>query len=92
MLSVSMPKSLTPAALVDTATKCLLTADPSPCAPRPASNQSRAVEALVMVSIVVKVFDETTNSVLAGSRSARFWAISAPSTLLTNRHSMSACL
>ena len=34
-----------------------------------ASDQSRAVWALVIVSSVVKVFDETMNSVSAGSRS-----------------------
>ena len=37
--------------------------------PRPASSQSRAVCALVIVSSVVKVLEETMNSVSAGSRS-----------------------
>ena len=67
MLAVSMPNFATSAALVDTATKCLATAAWSP--PRPASIQSRAVWALVIVSSVVNVFDEMMNSVSAGSRS-----------------------
>ena len=62
-----MPNFVTSAALVDTATKCLATAPVSP--PTPASNHSRAVRALVIVSSVVKVFDDTMNSVASGSRS-----------------------
>ena len=64
MLSVSMPNSATSSALVETATKCLATAASSP--PSPASDHSRAVCALVIVSSVVKVFEETTNSVSLG--------------------------
>ena len=56
--------SATSSALVETATKCLATAASSP--PRPASDHSRAVRALVIVSSVVKVFEETTNSVSLG--------------------------
>ena len=67
MLAVSMPNFDTSAALVETATKCLATDFASP--PRPSSDQARAVWALVIVSSVVKVFDETMNSVSAGSRS-----------------------
>ncbi len=67
MLSGSMPKSLTPDRLVDTATKCLATAS-SP-APSPSSSHWRAAEALVRVSRVVKVLELTTKSVSAGSRS-----------------------
>ena len=78
-----MPNSDTFAALVDTATKCLATAFAS--LPRPASNQSRALWALVIVSSVVKVFEETMNSVSSGSRSRMASAKSVPSTLDTNR-------
>ena len=84
MLAVSMPNSATLAALVETATKCLATAFSSP--PRPASDQSRAVWALVIVSSVVKVFEETMNSVSAGSRSRTASAKSVPSTLETKRN------
>ncbi|CAB4814776.1 unannotated protein [freshwater metagenome] len=42
--------------------------------------------AFVIVSIVVNVFELTTMSVVAGSRSTRFEWMSAPSTLLTKRH------
>ena len=48
MLVVSMPNSATFSAFVDTATKCLATALASP--PRPWSDQSRALCALVIVS------------------------------------------
>jgi hypothetical protein len=54
-------------AFVDIATKCLATALASP--PRPASDQPRALCALAIVSNVAKVFEETMNSVSAGSRS-----------------------
>ena len=57
------------------------------CSPlRPANSQSRAVCALVMVSSVVKVFEETMNSVSAGSRSLTASAKSVPSTLETKRN------
>ena len=88
MLAVSMPNFATSAALVDTATKCLATDVSSP--PKPASDQARAVWALVMVSSVVKVFEETMNSVSAGSRSRTASAKSVPSTLETNRNVMRA--
>ncbi len=64
MFSVSMPNSATPSALVETATKCLATAASSP--PSPASDHSRAVRALVIVSSVVKVFEEITKRVSCG--------------------------
>ncbi len=83
MLSVSMPNSETSSALVETATKCLATAASSP--PSPASDHSRAVWALVIVSSVVKVFEEMTNSVSAGSRSRVASTKSVPSTLETKR-------
>ena len=67
MLSVSMPKSATFSALVDSATKCLATASSS--AASSASSQFRAEVALVIVSMVVNVLDATMNSVSAGSRS-----------------------
>jgi len=83
MFSVSMPNSATPSALVETATKWLATAASSP--PRPASDHSRAVRALVIVSRVVKVFEETTKSVSSGSRSRVDSTKSVPSTLETKR-------
>ena len=42
--------------------------------------------ALVIVSSVVNVFEETMNSVSAGSRSRVASAMSVPSTLETNRN------
>ena len=45
-----------------------------------------------MVSSVVKVFDETMNSVSAGSRSRTASAKSVPSTLETKRNVMSRSL
>ncbi len=62
-----MPNVATSRALVDTATKCL--AMPAWSPPRCASIQLRAVRALVMVSTVVNVFEETMKRVSAGSRS-----------------------
>ncbi len=55
-----MPNFSTSAALVETATKCLATAAGSF---NFASDQSLADLALVIVSKVVKVFDEMMNSV-----------------------------
>ncbi len=81
-----MPNSRTPASLVETATKWRATADSSPSA---ASDQSRAVWALVIVSRVVKVLDEMTKSVSAGSRSRVASTKSMPSTFETNRKVMS---
>ncbi len=82
MLSVSIPNSRTPSALVETATKCFATASWSPSA---FSDHSLAVAALVIVSSVVNVFDEITNIVSAGSRSRVASAKSVPSTLETKR-------
>ncbi len=82
MFMTSMPNSLTASELVDTATKCFAIADSSPNA---SSTQARAVAALVIVSSVVNVLDETTNSVCAGSRSRVASAKSVPSMLDTNR-------
>ena len=83
MLAVSMPNSDTFAALVETATKCLTTALIS--WPKACSSQSRALWALVIVSCVVKVFDETMKSVSAGSRPDTASTKSVPSMLETNR-------
>ena len=58
-----MPNAATSSAFVLTATKCCGTAS----SPRAATSQSRAVRALVSVSTVVNVFDDTMNSVSAGS-------------------------
>ncbi len=81
MFVVSMPNCATSAALVETATKCLATDFSSP--PRPASDHSRALWALVIVSRVVNVFDEIMKSVSDGSRSWTASAKSLPSTLET---------
>ena len=77
----------TSSALVETATKCLATAASSP---ERAQHHSRAVRALVIVSSVVKVLEQTTNSVSAGSRSRVASAKSVPSTLETKRKRRSA--
>jgi hypothetical protein len=90
MLAVSIPNSDTFAAFVETATKCLATTLTSP--PRPLSDQSRAVWALVIVSSVVKVFDDTMKRVSAGSRSRTASAKSVPSMLDTNRNVMERLL
>ena len=79
-----MPNADTFSALVETATKCLATAERSP--PSPLSSQSRAVSALVMVSSVVKVLEETMNKVSAGSRSRVASTKSIPSTFETKRN------
>ena len=83
MFTGSMPNSLTPSVLVDTATKCLATAAGSPSR---ASSHSRAVRAFVNVSSVVNVFEQTMNSVSAGSRSWTASQKSVASTLLTKRN------
>ena len=87
MFSVSIPNFATSSALVETAAKCFAIAASSP--PRPARAHSRAVRALVIVSSVVKVFEETMNSVWAGSRSRVASAKSVPSMLETKRKSIS---
>jgi len=89
MLAVSMPNLETSAALVDTATKCFATARSSPSA---CSVHSRALRAFVIVSSVVKVFDDTMNKVSAGSRSRVASAKSVPSTFETKRKLMSRAL
>ena len=89
MLSVSMPKSVTRSAFVETATKCFATAASSPSA---ASAHSRADAALVIVSSVVNVFDAMMNSVSAGSRSRVASTMSVESTLETKRNASSRSL
>src|SRR5882724_8207300 len=84
MLATSLPNFVTSAAFVDTETKCLATDRSSP--PSPASDQARAVLAFVIVSSVVNVFEETMNSVSAGSRSRTASTKSVPSTLETKRN------
>ena len=83
MFAGSMPNARTFSSAVDTATKWCAMAASSPS--RPASSQSRALCAFVSVSIVPNVFDDTMNSVVAGSRSRVASAMSAPSTFETNR-------
>src|SRR5579884_2860059 len=81
MLAVSMPNSSTSFLFVETATKCLATA----ASPSASVSHRRAAVALVSVSSVENVFDETMKSVVAGSKSASFAVKSAGSTLETNR-------
>ncbi len=84
-----MPNAVTAAAFVETATKWRAIARSSRKALRV---QARADCALVIVSSVVKVFEEMTNRVLAGSRSRTASTKSVPSTLETNRQSSSRAL
>ena len=79
-----MPNFATAVALVDTATKCLATELSSP--PKPFSSQARAESALVIVSSVVNVLDDTMNSVSAASRSRTPSAKSVPSIFETYRN------
>ena len=67
---------------METATKCFAIASSEPSF---ASAHSLAVRALVIVSSVVKVFEEMMKSVSSGSRSRVFSAKSVPSTLETKR-------
>jgi hypothetical protein len=85
MFCGSIPKSVTRSAFVDTATKCLATASSPAAAPSPSSSQRRTTLALVSVSRVPNVFDDTTTSVSAGSRSRVASATSVGSMLDTNR-------
>ena len=74
-----MPKAATLSSLVETAAKWSDTAfSPSFC-----TIQARALAALVMVSWVVKVLEETMNIVRDGSSPRKVSAMSAPSTLET---------
>ena len=75
----SMPNSATLSSRVDTAAKCLLTAASPSCA----TTYARALAAFAIVSCVVKVLEDTINSVCARSRLDSVSAISAPSTLET---------
>ena len=77
---VSIPNLPTPAALVESAAKCLATAASSLAA---ASSQALALLALVMVSWVVKVLDATRKSVVSGFKSLVVSAMWVPSTLDT---------
>ena len=86
MFLVSIPNCDTRSAFVDTATKCLATAASSPSRP---TTQSRAEVALVSVSRVPKVLDETMKSVCSGSRSPVASTKSVESTLETNLNVMS---
>jgi len=85
-----MPNLRTSSALVETATKCFATDLASP--PSAVTDQSRALCAFVIVSRVVKVFDDTMNRVSAASRSRTASARSVPSTLDTKRNVMSRAL
>src|SRR5260221_14778349 len=83
MFAVSIPNDATFSAFVLIATKCFDTAASSP---RRLVSQSRAVVALVIVSRVVKVLDETMNRVWAGSRSLVASTKSVESTFDTKRN------
>ena len=79
MRSSEMPKALTLGMAVEMAAKCA----PTFASPSFSAIHFRAVCALVMVSIVVKVFDAMRNSVVSGFSSLSVSAMWAPSTLET---------
>ncbi len=81
-----MPNAETRSAFVDTATKCLAIADSSTSC---ASVHARAECALVSVSSVVNVFEETMNNVSSAARSRVASTKSVESTFETNRNVMS---
>src|ERR1051325_7618637 len=85
IFAVSMPKADTFSAFVETARQCLATAFWSFNA---FSDHSRALWALVIVSSVVKVLEDTMNKVSAGSRSRVASTRSMPSTFETKRNVM----
>ena len=74
-----MPKAFTLSMAVEIAAKCA----PTFFSPSASAIQRRAVLALVMVSMVVKVLDAMRNSVVSGLSSFSVSAICAPSTLET---------
>mmetsp|Transcript_13495 Transcript_13495/g.39841 ORF Transcript_13495/g.39841 Transcript_13495/m.39841 type:complete len:243 (-) Transcript_13495:104-832(-) len=80
MFSGGMPNLEQPSVLVESATKCLATADSGAPALR---NQALAEWALVMVSWVVKVLEATMKSVVSACTLRRVSAMCVPSTLLT---------
>ena len=88
MFATSIPNSDTFSAFVDTATKCLATAEESPICSK---SQLRADLALVKVSRVPKVFDEMMKSVSSAWRSRTASVKSVASTLETNRNVRSRC-
>ena len=77
--SGAIPKAATLSSAVETAAKWCTTAS----LPNPSSIQRRAVSALVIVSMVVKVFDATIKSVVSGFSPFSVSWICAPSTLET---------
>ena len=82
MLSGSMPNFVTSSAFVETATKCFAIAESSPSVP---SDHSRADCALVIVSSVVNVFEDTMKSVSSGARPRVASTKSVESTFETKR-------
>ena len=84
MFSSAIPNSATAFSLVETAMKWRATAASAPSAE---THQRRAACAFASVSSVVNVFEHTTNSVSAGSRSRVASAKSFGSTLATKRTS-----
>ena len=79
-----MPNARTPSALVETATKCLR--DRLLVAQLPSGTRRAPRARWSSVSSVVKVFEQTMNSVSAGSRSRVASKKSVPSTLDTKRN------
>ena len=76
-----MPNFAAASTWVDTATKWRCS---SASGTPPASDQSRAVCAFIIVSAVVNVFDATMKSVVPGSSDASASTIACASTLATN--------
>ena len=89
MLVVSMPKSATAVALVESAAKCLATAEESPSC---SSSHFLAECALVIVSCVVKVLDATRKSVVSAGHCSSVSAMCEPSTFETKSTFMSRLL
>ena len=81
-LAGSIPNAATASRFVDTATTCSGTAS----SPSASTSQARTARALAIVSTVVKVFETTTASVSAGSRSRSASTTSVPSTFDTKRN------
>ena len=91
MFAMSMPNAVTAFTLVLTATKCFSTASRSFTGFKAFSSQAFRLSAFVIVSWVVKVFEQTITNVSAGSRSRVISAKSVPSTFERKRKSRSRC-
>mmetsp|Transcript_18755 Transcript_18755/g.44506 ORF Transcript_18755/g.44506 Transcript_18755/m.44506 type:complete len:209 (-) Transcript_18755:185-811(-) len=89
MLLVSMPKSATAVALVESAAKCLATAEASPSC---STSHFLAECAFVIVSWVVNVLEATRKSVVSAGHCSSVSAMCEPSTFETKSTFMSRLL